>query len=159
MRAREIGLWVLQVAMAGWFLTTGVGKLTGEPISTATFAAIGAGDWLRHVVGVLEIAGGIGLLVPFLCGLAAAAFVLLLVGAVATQAFVIGDGVLVPLVALVPILAIAWGRWDRTTAARRRALRTTGLNMSPYMEGPPPAEHPHSDTAGRSARQRRGSPP
>lgn len=116
MRAREIGLWVLQVAMAGWFLTTGVGKLAGDPLSTATFAAIGAGDWLRHVGGVLEIAGGIGLLVPFLCGLAATAFVLLLVGAVGTQALVVGDGVLVPMVALVPIFVVAWGRRDRTAA-------------------------------------------
>jgi len=113
MRAREIGLWVLQVAMAGWMLTTGVGKLTGDPLSAATFAEIGAGDWLRYVIGVLEIAGAIGLVVPALCGLAAAAFVLLLVGAVATQAFIIGSGVLVPLIALVPMLVIAWARRDR----------------------------------------------
>ncbi len=57
MRAREIGLWVLQVAMAGWMLMSGIGKLTGDPLSAATFAAIGAGDWLRYGIGVLEIAG------------------------------------------------------------------------------------------------------
>jgi uncharacterized membrane protein YphA (DoxX/SURF4 family) len=113
MRAREIGLWVLQVAMAGWMLMSGIGKLTGDPLSAATFAAIGAGDWLRYAIGVLEIAGAIGLVVPALCGLAAVAFVLLLLGAVATQVFVIGSGVVVPLIALVPMVVIAWARRDR----------------------------------------------
>ena len=36
------------------------------------FGLIGAGQWLRYVVGTAELAGAIGLLTPWLAGLAAA---------------------------------------------------------------------------------------
>ena len=34
------------------------------------FTDIGAGQWLRYFTGTLEVAGAIGLMLPFLCGLA-----------------------------------------------------------------------------------------
>jgi hypothetical protein len=36
------------------------------------FGLIGAGQWLRYLVGTAELAGAIGLLTPWLAGLAAA---------------------------------------------------------------------------------------
>ncbi|GAA4667487.1 hypothetical protein GCM10023214_71860 [Amycolatopsis dongchuanensis] len=70
------------------------------------FDEIGAGQWFRYLVGVLELAGAIGLVVPALTGLAALGLSALLVGATCTQLFVLGE----PLYALTPAaLAIVAG--------------------------------------------------
>ena len=61
-------LWVLRVLLAAVFLSTGVRKWLGDDAMTATFAELGAGQWLRYVTGTLEIAGAIGLLIPFFAG-------------------------------------------------------------------------------------------
>ena len=59
---------------------------------TATFAELGAGQWLRYVIGTLEIAGAIGLLIPLFAGLAALALMGVMVGASLSEAFVLEDG-------------------------------------------------------------------
>lgn len=41
-------------------------KVTGAPVMVDMFAEIGASQWLRYVVGVLEVAGAVGLLIPLL---------------------------------------------------------------------------------------------
>jgi uncharacterized membrane protein YphA (DoxX/SURF4 family) len=111
-RARTIALWALQVLAAGFFLLAAGAKLTGAEPSASTFEAIGWGDWFRTLVGVLEIAGVVALFVPLLAGLAALAFTGLMAGAVVTEAFVTGGGVVMPLVLLVLSAVIAWGRRD-----------------------------------------------
>jgi hypothetical protein len=110
------------VLAAGFFLLAAGGKLTGAEPSASTFEAIGWGDWFRNLVGVLEIAGVVALLVPLLAGLAALAFTGLMAGAVVTEAFVTGGGVVMPLVLLVVSAVIAWGRRD--SIVRLRALVT-----------------------------------
>jgi putative oxidoreductase len=61
----RIALWVLQVLLGVFMaVASGLPKLFGEATAVAMFDQIGAGDWLRYLVGVLEVAGGIGLLVP-----------------------------------------------------------------------------------------------
>jgi uncharacterized membrane protein YphA (DoxX/SURF4 family) len=54
------------------------------------FADIGAGQWLRHVVGALELAGAIGLLVPAVAGAAATGLTALMTGALLTRVAVLG---------------------------------------------------------------------
>jgi putative oxidoreductase len=49
---------------------------------------------LRYLVGVLELAGAIGLLMSRLAGLAALGLVALMVGAVVTQVFVLDSAVM-----------------------------------------------------------------
>jgi len=81
----RIALWVLQVLLGVFMaVASGLPKLFGEATAVAMFDQIGAGDWLRYLVGVLEVAGGIGLLVPGLAGLAAAGLFLLMIGATVT---------------------------------------------------------------------------
>jgi putative oxidoreductase len=113
-RFKNVGLWVLQVLAALWFLLAALGKVTGEVHSVATFDAIGFGDWFRYLIAVLEIAGAVALFVPRLVGVAALAFVGLLVGAVLIQAFVVGSGVVMPVPLLAVSALIAWGRWSST---------------------------------------------
>lgn len=109
-RLGNVGLWVLQVLTALFFLMVGVGKLTGSPEISATFDQLGFGDWFRYLIGVLEIAGAVALFIPRLVGVAALALVALMIGATVTQQVVIGGGVVMPLALLLPSAIIGWGR-------------------------------------------------
>ncbi len=73
----------LQFAGGGWL------KLSGAPAMVEMFATIGAGQWLRALVGALEVAGAIGLVIPQTVGLAALGLSGLLVGAIATNLFIL----------------------------------------------------------------------
>jgi len=114
-RSTNVALWTLQVLTALMFAFGGVNKLVGEAQTVAGFEQIGAGDWFRYLIGALEVAGAVGLLIPILSGLAGLAFIGLMIGAVITQATVFdGDMVAVPAVVLVLVTIIAWARRDRT---------------------------------------------
>jgi putative oxidoreductase len=115
----NIGLWVLQVVAAAGFLMASFTKFTALPEALAVFQEIGFGRVGMYAIGLLELAGAIALLVPRLVGLAGLAFIALMIGAVATQLFVVGSGVANPAVMLVIVAIIAWGRRDRTAELAR----------------------------------------
>ena len=73
------------------------------------FDDIGAGQGLRLFVGICELAGAIGLLVPRLAWVAAAALVLLMVGAAVTNILALHISPALPLVlgALAALVAVA----------------------------------------------------
>jgi uncharacterized membrane protein YphA (DoxX/SURF4 family) len=112
--ARSVALWVLQVVLAFQFAGGGLLKLTGAPAMVDLFADVGAGQWLRFVVGALEVAGAVGLLIPRLSGLAALGLAGLLVGATATNLLVIDQSPWLAIALLLASLLVAWGRWPRT---------------------------------------------
>ena len=64
-------------------------KLTGDHQMVQEFGLIGAGQWLRYFVGAAELAGGIGLLTPWLAGLAAAGLAADMAGATIINATVL----------------------------------------------------------------------
>jgi uncharacterized membrane protein len=111
----NVGLWVLQAVLALQFAGGGLAKLAGSPALVELFADIGAGQWLRFVVGALEVAGAVGLLVPRLSGLAALGLAALMVGATVTNLFIIGERPWLPLGLLLVAAVVAWGRRSRRT--------------------------------------------
>jgi putative oxidoreductase len=111
-RTRGIALWTLQIVGAGLFLVSGSAKFIHDPTAITTFERIGAGDWLMYFVGACEIAGAVGLLVPVLTGLAATAFIPLMIGAIITQATVMNGPVGFAAGVLVAVAVIAWYRRD-----------------------------------------------
>ena len=113
-RGVNIALWVLQILLALQFVMAGLAKVFGDPAMVEMFATIGIGQWFRYVVGGLEIAGAIGVLVPRLSGLAALGLVCLMAGAFLTNVFVLGASPLLPIGLLVVSALVAWGRWPRT---------------------------------------------
>ena len=115
-RPVSVALWVLQAVLAFQFAGGGLLKLTGSPEMVDLFATIGAGQWLRYVVGALEVAGAVGLLVPRLSGLAALGLAALMLGATVTNLFIIGESPWLPLGLLLVAAVIAWGRRSRTRA-------------------------------------------
>ncbi|MDO3684920.1 DoxX family protein [Micromonospora sp. C28ISP2-4] len=106
-------LWALQGVLGVFLIVASAGpKLFGETNAVQTFEDMGAAPWFRYLVGLLELAGGVGLLVPRLAGLAAVGLALLMVGAAVTQAFILDGGALLltPVVLFALFVFIAWGR-------------------------------------------------
>ncbi|MDD7917344.1 DoxX family protein [Actinomycetospora callitridis] len=111
-RPATIALWTLQVLLGLMFIAgSGAPKLFGEAYAVQIFEDLGTGQWLRVVVGLLEVAGGIGLLVPRLAGLAASCLVALMVGATVAQLFFLSEGFwYTPVILGVLLGVVAWVR-------------------------------------------------
>jgi uncharacterized membrane protein YphA (DoxX/SURF4 family) len=82
-------LWAAQILMGALFVNVALGKLTGSHFEVQQFSLIGAGQWLRYFVGTAELAGAIGLLTPWLAGLAAAGLAAVMAGATIFNATVL----------------------------------------------------------------------
>lgn len=113
-KGANVALWVLQVAAAAMMGMAGFAKLSGAPEMVALFDAVGVGQWFRYVTGGLEVLGALLLLVPALAGAGALMLAGVMAGAVLTHLFVIGGSPVVPLVLLVVVAIIAFGRRERT---------------------------------------------
>jgi putative oxidoreductase len=116
-------LWTGQILVGVFFVVASAApKLLGEAYAVAMFDEIGAGDWFRYAIGLVELAGGIGLLVPRLAAAAAVGLVGLMIGAAYTQITVFDA----PATTATPIVlgaicaAIAWARRADLRALVRR---------------------------------------
>lgn len=122
-RARTIALRTLQILLGVFFIVaSATPKLVGQRYAVEIFDEIGWGQWYRYLVGVVELAGGIGLLIPRLAGLAAAGLSVLCVLAAATQLFQLDSASAMPfpLVLAVVFAGIAWVRRDEIAVVLRR---------------------------------------
>ncbi len=79
----KVALWIVQILAAAAFVAIGVAKF-GSPVWARNFDRWGYPDGFYMVVGVLEIAGGLLLLVPKLTSYGAALNAAILVAAAAT---------------------------------------------------------------------------
>lgn len=120
-----MALWVVQLLLAVQFAGGGAAKLAGDPVMVAMFDTIvgGDGDGLRYLVGGLEVAGAVGLLVPPLTGLAALGLVALLVGATITNLAVLHVSPVLALGLLVLAAVVAYGRRRSVARLFRRGRR------------------------------------
>jgi uncharacterized membrane protein YphA (DoxX/SURF4 family) len=80
-KALTVALWIVQVLLAGMFFLAGGHKVAGDPQMVGLFDAIGIGQWFRYVTGILEIGGGILLLVPRVQAVGAALLSAVMLGA------------------------------------------------------------------------------
>jgi putative oxidoreductase len=115
-RALNITLWTLQLLLAALFIFGGVNKLLGlQQEMVDNFAKLGVGLWFRQLIGVLELAGGIGLLIPRLSGHAALGLAGVMVGAVFTHLFVQPPAYFAAIPGTLAVLfgLIARARWPR----------------------------------------------
>jgi putative oxidoreductase len=109
-------LWAAQILMAAFFVFIAAApKLTGSHQEVHEFALIGAGQWFRYFVGVVELGGAIGLLTPWLGGLAAAGLAADMAGATITNLTVLrnttfASNVWLTAILLVLLALLAYGR-------------------------------------------------
>ena len=127
-------LWVLQVLLAVLFLIAGGSKLVMSAAELTGQTPLPA--WFLRLIGVLEILGGLGLVLPgilrirtALTPIAAAGLFIIMIGAVAVTMQTMGSAPAVfPFVTGALVLFVAYGRWrlaplgaPLTTARRQSA--------------------------------------
>ena len=129
-------LWAAQILLGVAFVLFGVAKLTGSQVQE--FGLIGAGQWFRYFVGTTELAGAIGLLTPWLAGLAAAGLAADMAGASIINATVLHNttyGSLVWMTALLcaMFVLLAYGRRQQIKglAAAIREVKSAGRRARP----------------------------
>jgi uncharacterized membrane protein YphA (DoxX/SURF4 family) len=114
-KALSITTWVFQILLGAFMIVaSGAPKLFGVEAAAEGFDTIGWGDWFMYFVGALEVAGGIGLFIPRVSGLAAGGLGLLMIGAAIFNAALLDFPVVTPLILLVLFAGIAWVRRNQT---------------------------------------------
>jgi putative oxidoreductase len=83
-KAKTIALWVATGLLAAFFVFAGLMKFM-NPEGAEQFAQWGYPDWFRVLIGVVEIAGGMVLLVPRNAFYAAGVLAVVMIGAVFTH--------------------------------------------------------------------------
>ncbi len=114
----KIAVWLLTVPLVALFLLAGAGKFGAE--ATANFQKFGYGDAFRVFIGIVEIAGAVGLLVPRLAAWAAAGLVVIMAGAVYTH-IAVGINIAFPAVTGALLAGLAFLR--HSSAWRPSSLR------------------------------------
>jgi putative oxidoreductase len=87
--AKEVVLWIVTLLLALVCLRSGLMKMpgmSGEQFWIRDFLRWGYPDWFRIVVGVVEIASFLLLLVPRVASFGAALFAVVMLGAIFTHA-------------------------------------------------------------------------
>jgi uncharacterized membrane protein YphA (DoxX/SURF4 family) len=114
-KASNIALWTLQALVALTFVAAGSGKLLGSADMIALFDAVGTGQWFRYVTGLLEVVGGVLLVVPGKTAFGAVLLACVMAGAVVAHLTVLHTAATVPLVLFALTALIAWGRRSQLT--------------------------------------------
>ena len=111
-RRARIALRALQVVLALFYgIASALPKLIAHPSAVESFDKIGWGGAGMYTIGMLELAGAVGLLIPVLQSLAATALSGLMAGAFIVQLTVFdGQYAATPLILIVPLALIAWTR-------------------------------------------------
>lgn len=118
--------WSIQVLLGAFFILVSVPKLTLTPDVVAGFSGLGTGRWFILFVGACELAGGVGLMIPRLSGLAATGLVGLMIGATITNLFLLpgmASGAVVTVALGVVFVFIARLRARHTRALIRQLKR------------------------------------
>ena len=114
-KASNIALWTLQALVGLTFVAAGSGKLLGSADMIALFDAVGIGQWFRYVTGLLEVVGGVLLVVPGKIAFGAVLLACVMAGAVVAHLTVLHTAAIVPLVLFALTALIAWGRRSQLT--------------------------------------------
>ena len=115
-----IALWLCQAALAAMFVFAGAAKF-GSPMWVRMFARWGYPDHFYLVVGVIEVAAGVGLLVPRLAAFSALTLLAVMAGAGMTH-LVHGEVQRLTQIAVTSLLLgiVAYARW-RVSAPKAMA--------------------------------------
>jgi len=121
----NIALWIVQALLAALFLFAGSMKFI-MPIEEMTKQMPSMPGWFLRFIGVAEILGGLGLILPGLLRiqtgltpLAAAGLVVIMIGATTITLMTTGIAMaMVPLIVGLLAAFVAYGRWKVTPLAR-----------------------------------------
>ena len=113
----NIVLWILQILLGLLFMFSGSMKFIMSAEQMNEGAPVAWPIWFLHFIGICEILGGIGLIVPWLTGikrgltpLAASLLVVIMIGATVISAMMSIPIAIVPFVVGLLLIVVAWGR-------------------------------------------------
>ena len=113
----NIVLWILQILLALLFLMTGSMKFIMSVDDMNAQSAVQMPGWFIHFIGICEILGGLGLVLPWLTGikrgltpLAASLLVIIMIGAVVFSAMLSIPMAIMPFIVGLLLIFVAWGR-------------------------------------------------
>jgi len=118
----NIALWIAQGLLAAVFLFSGGMKFVMSIEEMTKQMQMPMPSWFLHFIGVCEVLGALGLILPWLTRirpgltpLAAAGLVIIMIGATVTT-LTTGSiaTALIPLVVGVLVAFVAYGRWRQT---------------------------------------------
>jgi uncharacterized membrane protein YphA (DoxX/SURF4 family) len=109
-RPLDILLWCVQALLALVFIGASLAKLTGNAEAVALFTAVGVGQWLRYVTGILELTGAVLILVPKTSRIGAALLATIMLGALTAHLFILHVPPTTPGVLLLMSGLVVWGR-------------------------------------------------
>jgi uncharacterized membrane protein YphA (DoxX/SURF4 family) len=120
-------LWILQILLGLLFLFSGSMKFVMS-VAEMTKDIPWMPGWFLHFIGVMEILGGFGLILPSLLRirpgltpLAAACLVIIMIGATVITVSVMGVGAAItPLIVGILCVFVAYGRWRLAPLSPRR---------------------------------------
>jgi uncharacterized membrane protein YphA (DoxX/SURF4 family) len=108
-RAKVVALWIVSILLAAVMVGPGLQKFT-SPTWERMFRAWGYPDHFYLLIGAIEVAGGIGLLIPKTASASAVLLSIVMIGAAITQLLNgrngIGEFVFAAL-----LLLVAYARW------------------------------------------------
>ena len=121
-----VALWIVQVLLALMFLFAGGMKLV-LPLDKLT-GPVALPGWFTRFIGVAEVLGAVGLILPsllrirpWLTPLAALGLVVIMIGAIAITLDVMPGAALLSLVVGLLAAFVAYGRWRLAPIAPRAA--------------------------------------
>lgn len=128
-RARTIGLWTVQILLAGLYLFAGGFKVLAPAAELAKQSPMFAPAFLKFI-GTCEVLGALGLVLPGLfrvqrqlTPLAAAGLVIIMIGAVISTIATLPPAMaILPAIAGVLAFVVARSRWSDVRAVRPRAV-------------------------------------
>ncbi|MFF0228092.1 DoxX family protein [Streptomyces sp. NPDC004629] len=124
-RRARAALFGLQVLLALFYaIASALPKLIAHSSAVDSFDRIGWGTTGMYIIGVLELAGAVALLIPVLQSVAAMALGALMAGAFVVQVTIFdGENAATPLILIVPLALIAWARRGRNADLLRLVRR------------------------------------
>ena len=99
---------IAELALGLLFVVAGVVKLSGMAFMVELFASLGLGQWLRYATALVELTGGVLLIVGHMEYLAALALAVIMVGATAASIIVFDRSPIPPGLTFVALVLLAW---------------------------------------------------
>ncbi len=124
-KGMNIATWIIQIAVAGLFVMMSISKLTEDPETVANFKHWEMSDFMMYI-GILELLGAIGLLIPRLAGLAAIGLFGLMIGAFVTHIRFGEMMAILPAVVMVLLAIVVYAR----NPLKALGGKTEGVNQA-----------------------------
>lgn len=102
--------WILCLILAFVFILFGGMKLIGRLNMVQEFRQVGLGQWFRYFTGILEVGGGMGVLIPPISRWAALLLAVVMCGAIVAHLTVLHSSPALPAGLLLIALIAAWLR-------------------------------------------------